>query len=163
MFQRPYEVEKLRKMLRVPITNIEFDERYEYGKLYLDDQLALTIIYAKLYVHDELIGIIPYMSDKWGPMYDTSKQHELAWDKIYLQFQQVIFDKILEQEPLAVYAEIRDFRSLFVKDKNNIVIKVAFCNYIDDEWNIVVGGPNVERRKKVVTVFLQPPPPPDLL
>jgi hypothetical protein len=65
-FSMAYEVDKLRTMLRLPITNIVFDDRYEYGKSYLNEDFRLTVIYAKLYIDENYIGDIPYMSDKWG-------------------------------------------------------------------------------------------------
>jgi hypothetical protein len=157
-FSLAYEVDKLKKMLGVPITNIVFDEKYEYGKRYLNDDMTLTTIYAKLYVNDDLIGTIPYISDKWGPGYFNNNDDELAWYKIYQQFQQVIFDKIVQQEPLAATVEIKGYKSLHVKDKDGTVIKIAYCNYINDEWNAIVGGLNPVIIRKEVTVSITPPP-----
>lgn len=159
-FSLTYEVDKLKKILQLPVTNIVFDERYEYGKLYLDHDMNLTTIYGSLYVNNDLIGTIPYMSDKWGPMYDTGKQHELAWDKIYRQFQQVITGKILEQEPLTDTIEPGKYKSLLIRDKDGVVIKKAFCNYISNEWNVTLSGPDAEERKVEIKVVLSPPPPP---
>ncbi|HTE00773.1 MAG TPA: hypothetical protein VK668_15885 [Mucilaginibacter sp.] len=65
-FSLAHEVAKLRKILLLPITNIVFDDRYEYGKQYLDADMDYIRIYAKIYVNDDLIGTIPYMSDRWG-------------------------------------------------------------------------------------------------
>lgn len=156
-FSLAYEVEKLKKMLTLPITNIVFDERYEYGKLYLNDDLTLTTIYAKLYVNDDLIGNIPYMSDRWGPGYDTGKQKELAWDKVYQQFQREIFDKIVQQEPLAATIEIKEFKSLYVKDKDGTVINTVFCNYINNEWRVFLEGPNPVEKRVEFTIVINPP------
>jgi hypothetical protein len=160
-FSPEYEVGRLKKMLLLPITNVVFDDRYEYGKQYLDDNMDFIKIYAKLYVNDELVGTIPYASDRWGPMYHTDKA-EVDWDKIYREYQQVILEKIFQQEPLAATAEIINdpsFHSLSIKDKNNIPIKIAYCNYLDDEWNVVVGELNPVIKVKLTTVKLYPPPP----
>jgi len=51
-FNMNNEVEKIRKMLRFPITKVLFDEQYEYGKLYLDESSQLLILYAKLFIAD---------------------------------------------------------------------------------------------------------------
>lgn len=159
-FSLAYEVNKLRKFLPLPITNIVFDERYEYGKRYLDDEINHTIIYAKLFINDEMIGTIPYMSDRWGLMYDTNKEDELSWDKIYGQFRDVIFNKILLQQPNAATVEIRKYLSLYIKDKDGALINTALCNYINGEWNVVVAGPNLVEKVKVTKVTIQAPPPP---
>jgi hypothetical protein len=159
-FSLAYEVNKLKKILELPITNIVFDERYEYGKRYLDEGMNLITIYGRLYVNDDFIGTIPYMSDRWGPMYDTNKikEEEFAWwDKVYRQFQQVIFNKIFQQQPLAVTAEIKEYGQLYVKDENGSVINLAFCNYVDDEWNVIVTGTNITQKVKVTRVILNPP------
>jgi hypothetical protein len=156
-FSMAYEVDKLRTMLRLPITNIVFDDRYEYGKSYLNEDFTLTVIYAKLYINENYIGDIPYMSDKWGPMYDTSKQNELAWDKVYQQFQPIIFDKILQKQPLAAAAEAKENKSLLIKDKDGLVINIAYCNYINNEWEVLVGGLNEVRKILTTTITITPP------
>jgi hypothetical protein len=160
-FSLEYEVSRLKKMLLLPITNIVFDDRYEYGKLYLDDNMDLIKMYAKLFVN-ELVGTIQYSSDRWGPMYYTDKT-EVEWDKIYRQYQHIILEKIYRQEPLAATAEVindESFYSLSVKDKNGIPIKIAYCDYLDDEWRVVIGGLDPDRKKvKLITVKLYPPPP----
>ncbi|WCT12488.1 hypothetical protein [Mucilaginibacter jinjuensis] len=150
-FSMAYEVDKLVKMLKLPITHVEFDERYEYGKLYLDENQEFIIIYARLFVNDDFIGTIPYISDKWGPGYDTSKQNELAWGKVYQQFQPIIFDKILQLEPLTATLETIENRSLLIKNKDGLAINTAYCNYINNEWNVVLGGLYSEERVKVFT------------
>jgi len=71
-FSLPAEISKLQQILRLPITNVVFDKSYEHGKLYLDNDLNLTIIYAELYIDDSFIGTIPYMSDKWGQCMTTA-------------------------------------------------------------------------------------------
>jgi hypothetical protein len=157
-FSMPYEIDKLKKILLLPITNILFDEKYEYGVMYLNDDMDFTTIYASLYVNDYFIGTTPYVSTRLGIGYLSCKPDELDWEKVYKQFQQVIFDKIVQQEPLTDSVEIRGFMSLFIKDKIGSIIKIAFCNYIEDEWNVVVSGLDVEERVKVVTVILSPPP-----
>jgi len=85
-------------------------------------------------------------------MYDTGKQDELAWDKVYKQYQHVIFDKIVQIEPLAVTADTKEYGSLNVRDKGGTVIKTAYCRYINDEWNVVVAGLDAENKVKVTTV-----------
>lgn len=159
-FSLAREVDKVRKFLLLLITNVVFDDKYEYGKRYLDDDMSLTKIYAKLYIDAEFIGIIPYMSDRWGPMYDTCGPEDLKYDKIYQLYQQVIFDKIIEREPRAATVELvnNNFEPLYVKDKNGTVINTAFCNYIDNEWNIALAGPNPKMSVKVTKVMLTPPP-----
>ena len=158
-FSPEYEVNRLKKMLLLPITSIVFDDRYEYGKRYLDDNMDFIKMYAKLYINDELVGTIQYSSDKWGPMYYTDKT-EIDWDKIYHQYQDTILDKIYKQEPLATTVEIiNDERahSLSIKDRNGIPIKIAYCDYLNEEWNVVVGGLNPITRVKLTTVKLYPP------
>lgn len=159
-FSLANEVKKLGEILLLPITHIEFDPRYEYGKLYLDDDLNLIIIYAKLYVNDDPIGSLPYRSDKWGPMYDTTKQVELAWDKIYQQFHQSIFSKILQQQKLVATVEIREYKSLNVKDKEGTIINIAHCNYNDNSWEVVLSDPNEKNIISYTTVIICSPPPP---
>jgi len=159
-FSLAYEIEKLKKFLLLPITNVVFDDRYEYGKLYLNDDMSLTKIYAKLYINDNFIGTIPYMSDKWGPMYDTSALDDIAFNKIYELYQQIIFEKIIEQEPHAATVELvnNNFEPLYVKDKNGAIINTAFCNYINGDWNVALAGPNPKISVKVTKVVLTPPP-----
>ena len=160
-FSLDYEVGRLRKMLRLPITNVVFDDRYEYGKQYLDDNWDFIKIYAKLFVNDELVGTIPYASDRWGPMYHTDKV-EVDWDNIYRQYRQIILEKIYQQEPLADTVEVinnKSFYSLSVKDRNSIPIKRAYCNYDNDEWNVVVGGLDPVEKVILTRVTLHPPPP----
>jgi len=160
-FSLAYEIDKLKKRLLLPITNIVFDSRYEYGKLYLDDDMSLIKIYAKLYIDDDFIGTIPYMSDRWGPMYDTAKLDEIAFDKIYQRFQYIIFDKIIGQEPRAATVELvnNNLEPLYVRDKSGAVINTAFCVYVNNEWNVVLAGPNPVTKMKVTNVVLNPPPP----
>ncbi|HTE00772.1 MAG TPA: hypothetical protein VK668_15880 [Mucilaginibacter sp.] len=76
-----------------------------------------------------------------------------------MQFQDVIFYKILQQEPLAATAEPGMELSLNIKDKEGILIKQAYCNYINDEWRVVVAGLNATKKVVVTKVVLQPPPP----
>jgi hypothetical protein len=140
-FSLAEEVEKLRKYLWLPITHVEFDPRYEYGKLYTDEDWNIIWINAKLFVNDELIGTIPYFSSNHGFGYDTGNHSVLAWDKIYQQFKQIIFDKILHKEPLAVAAEPAEYEPrtslmLNVKDKDGTLIKKAFCRFVDSEWEV---------------------------
>lgn len=162
-FSLDKEIEKLRQMLSLPITNVEFDSKYEYGKTYMDDKMNWIWIDAKLFINQEMIGTIPYFSSNFGFGYDTSNHSVFAWDKIYAQFQSVIFDKILEQEPLAVTAEAaepepQEHLTLNVKDKDGILIKKASCLFIDDQWNVSVYGLNSIKRTKRVTIILTPPP-----
>lgn len=154
-FSLAAEISKLQKMLTLPITNVIFDEKYEYGKLYIDNDQNLTIIYAKLFTNDSFIGTIPYMSDKWGPMYDTSKQKELDWGKIYNLFEQEIFTLVRQQQPQAVSAEIRDYKTLFVKDNEDQLINFAFCNYIDNAWQVVVSSLDAVEIYKEVKIIIQ--------
>lgn len=157
-FSMVYEVDRLVKMLRLPITHIEFDERYEYGKLYLDENQDLTVIHAKLYVNDDCIGTIPYISDKWGPGYLSSNTNELAWDKVYQQFQPVIFDKVVKLEPLAATAEVIKIRMLLIKNKDGLPINTAYCDYIgNNEWDVVLGGLNPQERVKTSTYTRKAP------
>ena len=159
-FNLTYEINKLKKILLLPITNIVFDDRYEYGRRYLDDDMSLTKIYAKLYIDDDFIGTIPYMSDRWGPMYDNSALDDIAFDKIYELYQQIILDKIIEQEPYAATVELvkNNFEPLYIKDKNGTVINTAFCNYVDNDWNVALAGPNPVINTKITNVVLIPPP-----
>ena len=159
-FSLTNELDKLKKITLLPITNIEFDKKYEHGKQYLDSEMNHIKIYAKLYVNKDMIGIIPYMSDSWGLMYDTNNFGELAWDKVYKQFQEVIFAKILQQEPLAFTAEPIEDLSLSIRDKQGVLIKRAYCAYINDEWSIFVAGLDGITKKVTLTrVVLFPPPP----
>lgn len=158
------EIEKLRKYLLLPITHVEFDSKYDHGKRYMDDQMNIIWIHAKLFVNDELIGTIPYFTDHVFVGYDTSNHSVFAWDKIYAQFQQVIFDKIYQQEPLAVTAEPaeyepRSYLTLNVKDKDGTLIKKAGCCFIDGQWEVNVFGLDTVKITKRVTVVLTPPPP----
>ena len=141
----------------LPITNIVFDNKYEYGKQYLDENLDNIIIYGKLYINDDLIGTIPYISQAWGIMYDTSKEDKLAWDKIYRLYEREIFDKIFQKEPHAVTVEIKEYGSLNIKNKDNRLIKIAFCHYLDDEWIVVLADLNSLRKVKVTQVEIHPP------
>jgi hypothetical protein len=156
-FSLAYEVDRLVQMLKLPITHVEFDERYEYGKLYLDENQEFVIIYAKLYVNDDFIGTIPYISDKWGPGYDTSKQNELAWGKVYQQFQPVIFDKVLHLEPRAATTEVNENRMLLIKNKDGLPINTAYCNYTNNEWDVFLGGLYLTERVKVSTYKMKLP------
>lgn len=162
-FSLANEVEKLRKFLSLPITHVEFDPRYEYGKLYMDDKMNWIWINAKLFVNDQQIGTIPYFSSGHGFGYDTCNTSVLAWDKIYPQYKQVIFDKIVQQEPLAVIVEPAEYEphenlSLNVKDKNGILIKKACCRFDNGEWDVNVFGLNVVKKTVTVKVTLTPPP-----
>lgn len=143
-------------MLLIPITNVVFDERCEYGKQYLDDEINHTVFRATLSINDEPVGSIPYMSEQLGFMYDTNNVN-IEWDKVYRQYQNVIFKKIAQQQPLAFIAEIRSYGSLFIKDEAENVINLAFCNYIGDEWEVIVTGLNVVERIKRHTVLVPRP------
>jgi len=153
------EIERLQKILLLPITNVIFDERYEYGKLYLNANQELEIIYAKLYVGESFVGTMPYMSDKWGPMYVTSKQNQLDWNKIYEYNKTEILKKVNDLQPLAGAVEVGDFRSLNVKDKNGVLINVAYCTFLNGNWNIVLGDPNPKIMHFSKTFTLPVPPP----
>jgi len=160
-FNMANEIEKMQKYLLLPITYIEFDKEYEYGKLYVDDNKNLIWIHANLFINDELIGTIPYFSSDHGFGYDTANS-VLAWDKIYAQFQQIIFGKIFQQEPLAVTAEPeesdpKECGLLNVRDNDGILIKKAGCRFIDGEWNVNVFGLNTVTTTRRVTVVLTPP------
>ncbi|HVS94559.1 MAG TPA: hypothetical protein VHE59_21120 [Mucilaginibacter sp.] len=151
-FSLANEIEKVRKYLLLPITYIEFDERCEYGKVCLDDNMDWIWMNAKLYVNDEPIGTIPYFSSEWGFGYDTSNHSVLAWDKIYQQFQQVLFDQILQREPRAVTAEPAEYEpheymTLNIKDKAGVLINKAGCLFIDGEWNVNVYGLNSTKKR----------------
>lgn len=159
-FSLAHEIEKLKDMLNLPVTNVVFDDRYEYGKLYIDEDKNLTVIYGQLYVNDEWIGTIPYMSDRWGPMYDTSKQKELAWDKVYRQYEQQILSKIHQQQPQAATAEVKDYRSLYIKDSKGKVINWALCSYIDNNWQVILHDPDYVEKVIVKQISIQAPPPP---
>jgi hypothetical protein len=140
-FNMADEVDRLVQILKLPITHVEFDERYEHGKLHLDANQQPLIIYARLYVNDDFIGTIPYTSDKWGPGYDPTKQNELDWGKVYQQFQPVIFDKVVQLEPLAATVEAKENRMLLIKNKDGLAINTAYCDYIgNNEWDVVLGG-----------------------
>jgi hypothetical protein len=157
------EVEKLRKYLALPITRVKFDPSYEYGKRYMDDKMNWLWADAKLFINDELIGTMPYFSAEFGFGYDTGNHSVLAWNKIYQQFQQVLFDKILRQEPLAVTVEPAEYEPrtslmLNVKDKEGTLIKKAFCRFVDSEWEVSVFGLNTVTRTVRVHVTLTPPP-----
>lgn len=161
-FSLAEEVEKLRKYLWLPITYVEFDPRYEYGKLFTDEDWNIIWIDAKLYVNDDMIGTIPYFSSDHGFGYDTGNHSVLAWDKIYPQFKQVIFDKIFQQEPLTVTAEPAEYEAhayltLNVKDKDGTLIKKAGCCFIDGEWEVNVSGLGGVKRTVTVKVTLTLP------
>jgi len=152
-------------MLALPITNVEFDPSYEHGKMYIDDQMNIIWIDAKLFVNDELIGTIPYFTDRGFVGYDTSNHSVFEWDKIYAESQQIVFDKIHQQEPLAVSAEPAEYEPrtslmLNVKDKDGILIKKAFCRFVDGEWEVYVSGLNTVSKKVTIKVTLTPPPSP---
>ena len=157
-FSLAHEVNTLRKMLMLPVTHVVFDNRYQYGKMYMDESMNFIVFYATLYVNDEVIGNIPYMSAGFEPMYITDKQTDLAWDKIYRQYHTDIMGKIIQQEPLAAIGEIWRYKFLFIKDENGTVIRTAFCNYVNDEWEVVLDGPNPVDVVRTATVILASPP-----
>ena len=80
-------------------------------------------------------------------------------DKIIKMFN-IIFEKIIEQEPHAATVELvnNNFEPLYVKDKNGAIINTAFCNYINGDWNVALAGPNPKISVKVTKVVLTPPP-----
>lgn len=162
-FNMANEIEKMQKYLLLPITYIEFHKGYQYGKTYMDDNMNWIWINANLFINDELIGTIPYISSGHGFGYDTVNT-VLEWDKIYAQFQQIIFGKIFQQEPLAVSAEPeesdpKEYGLLNVKDKDETLIKKAFCRFVDGEWEVYVSGLNYTTTTHRVNVVLTPPPP----
>jgi len=164
-FNLTYEIEKLKKIVQLPVTNVVFDERYQYGRLYLDENNDLLRIYAKLYVNDDFVGTVPYVSSERGFMYLSDMEvigNKLAWDKIYDQYRQMIFDKILKQQPLAVTIEIKDYLSLNVKDKDGDIINIAYCTYLNDEWNVIVAGTNPITKVKITKVVIEAPLPPPI-
>jgi hypothetical protein len=160
-FSLAYETDKLRKILMLPLTNVVFDDRYAYGKLYLDENNDFITIYAKLYVNDEMIGTVPYYSDKWGPMYFKNRLDESVWQKVYQLFQPVIFDQIFKQQPLAATADVKDYASLNVRDKEGTIINTAYCNYVDNDWKLLLTDPNAVLQSKVIHIGITPPPPVD--
>jgi hypothetical protein len=164
VFSMPDEIAKLKKIFLDPSTNIVFDEKWEYGKTYLDENMNYIVFTARIYIADEMVGTIPYMSSSFGTMYHDNSGSGLDWNKIYQLFHHDIFPKILQQAPLAnrVETEAQDQRLLLVKDINGTVIKHAFCNYVDDEWRVVVVGTDGQKKQKTVTVTLHVPPPPQM-
>ena len=164
VFSMPDEIAKLKNIFLVPVTNIVFDEKCEYGKTYLDENSNFIIFTASIYIDDEMVGTIPYMSSSFGTMYHDNSGSGLNWNKIYQLFHHDIFSKIVQQEPLAHSAEIetQDQHLLLVKDMNGTVIKHAFCNYVDDEWRVVVAGTDGQKKQKTVTVTLRVPLPPQM-
>jgi hypothetical protein len=158
-FSLAYEIDMLKKILLLPITNIVFDERYEYGKLYLDADNDLLVIQGQLYINNELIGNIPYYATDYGYGYNGNKQDELPWDKIYLQFKDELFAQVLTQQPLAATAETGKYKFLNIKDKNGVLINLAFCNYVNNEWTVNVMPTDVQMHRVEVKFELKPPLP----
>ena len=160
-FNLTNEIEKLRQMLWLPITHIEFDARYEYAKLDIDEQMHPIWTDPKVFINDDMIGTIPYLRLASG--YGYSNDHcVFAWDKIYSQYSQVIFEKILQREPMAIDAAPAEYKHgwpllLNVKDKNGAVIKKACCRFVDDEWEVSVMSLDVKSTRKTVKVTLVPP------
>ena len=164
-FNLAKEVEKISKLLLLPVTHVVFNKKYKLGKAYRNDKGDYAVINAKLYVNDDLVGTIPYMSEIWGFMYDPYNAEIFAWKKIYAQFEQLIFNKICLQEPLAVAAEPwklgpGHYLILDIKDKAGMLIKRATCRFIDDEWNVFISGLDTGTIRKRVRVVLTPPPSP---
>lgn len=157
-FNLEYEIKHLRKLLRLPITHIEFDDRYEYGRLYLDDNCDLIVIYAKLYANDDFIGTIPYRSGTRGPMYDTLNQPELA-SKIYPKFRREIMSKIIEQEPLAKDFHAREDVLLDILDEKGHKVNTAYVAYLEDIWTVTLTGLNPVLEIQTATVVVTAPPP----
>jgi len=155
-FSIAYEIDKLRKILRIPVTDIKFDDRYEYGKLYLDGTELKTIL-GELYIGDDVIGIIPYVSTEWGFGYLSGKQRVLNWDKIFELCGPIIFHKIIDQAPFAVSYKMRGELSLNVFDKSGNLINTAFCDYIDDDWRVIVTGIDVVEKKVEIKIPMKLP------
>jgi len=163
-FDMTKEIEKMRKILWLPITHIEFDKRYEYGERYMDDNMNWLWADAKLFINYELIGTMPYFSSEFGFGYDTGNHSVIAWDKIYQQFQDELLSKILQQEPFAVTAQPAEYEPrmsliLDIKDKDETLIKKAFCRFVDGEWEVCVYGLDYITTTHRVNVVLTPPPP----
>jgi hypothetical protein len=159
-FNLDHEIEKCRMILLLPITGIEFAPGYEYGKLLLDDNQELKVLQAKLFVNDELIGTIPYYNLEAGYGYPSHDRESLAWEKVYGQYEQTIMDQVRLQEPAAAHAEHAGYGRLFVQDKHGTTIKLAYCNFVYDDWRVVVTGLDVQTKAKVTSVKLAPPVPP---
>ena len=121
-----HEVEKLKVILELPITNIVYDKSDYYGTLY---------------VNQERIGTILYEVFPTGLMYDKSEEMKLDWSKVYMQYKDIIFDKIRSEEPLADYATISLYKTLLVKDQDKKVIKRAHCAFRKDNWDVVLLEP----------------------
>lgn len=153
------EVAKLRKQLQLPVTHIEFDNRYTIGQMYLDDNLDYIKIYAQLYINKDHIGDVQYMSGHFGPMYGNDRAKRIDWAKITGIFYNEFLDLISKSEPLAATLEVRSFQSLFVKDAEGSVITLAFCNYVDDEWQINLSPPDSITRSINFSVAIAPPKP----
>jgi hypothetical protein len=118
-------------------------------------------ILPEIPINDDCIGIIPYMSGSRGPMYDTSKQRALAYDRVYQRFEHAILDKIVEQEPLAKAFHMREDVLIDVMDGEGNRINTAFLEYLDNEWTVSLTGLDPVEETQSITVEIIAPPPPN--
>lgn len=158
-FRSLSEIDKLKRMLRIPITSVEFDDRYEFDQRYLDENGDFLMFYAKIYINDTMVGTAPYMLGGFGPMYYSGEREDLNWVLIFDLYRNNIMEKVRQKQPLAASAVVRDYKSLYLKDEAGEVINLAFCDYEDDEWRVIVSGTNVVTKVKVTRVVLFPPSP----
>lgn len=154
------EVRKLRKYTMLPITHVVFDERYQHGENYIDDNLDYIKILAKLYIAEHYIGEIQYMSSNFGPMYETQSIQQLVnWQKVVDLFHQEILAEVLKQEPRAALLAVQNYEILSVKNAEGTIIKNASFKYFDGRWNINVYSLYGELGRMSVSVELTPPNP----
>ena len=162
-FTHPFSLEneavKACRYFMLPVTQIIFDDRFPLNEPYVDENLDFIKLRAKLYFQQHYIGEIPYMISHFGPMYDTGEHELIDWKGITSLFNQVLFEEILKQEPAAGSIESNSYSTLLVKDQEGKTINIAFCHYINNQWQINLTDLNSELKNISVSVKLKAPSP----
>jgi len=154
------EVVKMRKLTNLPITDIVFlNPAQEFEMTEANNHRAKEP--AELYINGTAIGNMEYYIFPETIGCDTSAQDRLNWNKIYELCEHEILPIIQAAEPLTHAVRPLKYKRLAVHDADGTLIKLAFCNYINGEWSVVVTGLNVVERKVEVSVTLTLPPKPN--
>jgi len=90
-------------------------------------------------------------------MYNTHQEEGLDWAEIYRCQENEILGKIYEQQPLSKTVEIGRIRTLNIKDENGFLINVAYCNFIESDWNVVLGDAHDEAKEYNFKVSITTP------
>ena len=163
-FTHPFSLEneaaKVSMYLMLPVTQIIFDDRFSLDEPYVDENWDFIKLRAKLYFQQHYIGEIPYMIGHFGPMYDTGEHELIDWGGIASLFNKELFEEIFKQEPAAGSVESSSYSKLLVKDQEGKTISIAYCHYINNQWQINLTELNSELKAKNVSVKLKVPPPP---